>query len=179
MKQIIINLTQLTEPILKIEIDEPTEILGLFIGTGNDSCQFRLEVIHKQPQLSSLTLIKAVLFDQAQFDFEGDIIIKTGAKYTDSYLKAAVLMLSRQAKARAVPALEIMENDVKGGHGATVGRVDEEELFYLSSRGLSRTEATRVLVNGFLRDLIDRVTDQAQLTKLSQYLKKLPDEPSK
>jgi Fe-S cluster assembly protein SufD len=76
-------------------------------------------------------------------------------------------MLSKQARADVVPALEIMENDVKGGHGATVGQVDEEELFYLMSKGLSRSQATRVLVSGFLRDVTDKIQDQQILKSIN------------
>lgn len=172
MKQILLDLSQ---PLVQIVVDEPTEIFGLFVGKGDDARKVRLEVIHNRPNLNSLTLVKAVLFDNSHFDFEGDIIINTGAKYTDSYLKAGVMMMSRHAHARAVPSLEIMENDVKGGHGATIGQVSEEELFYLTSRGLTRELATNILVQGFVRDIVEKINDE-KISKLVEIeLEKLPN----
>lgn len=150
-----------------IEITEPTEIYGLFIGSGEESRQQELRVVHRKPNLSSLVTVKAVLLDKSQFDFTGTLQIETGAKGTDTYLRADVLMLSDNAHARAVPALEIEETDVKGGHGATVGKLDQDLLFYLTSRGLSRREATTLMVEGFLAGLASK----AELTKLKSKLK--------
>jgi Fe-S cluster assembly protein SufD len=161
MKQIILDLTKNTEEgkVDEIEISEDTEILGLFAGKGDAAIEKRLKIIHKKPNLNSNILVKAVLWDKSHFDFEGDLVIERGARNTNTYLKADVLILSDRARARAVPSLEISEDEVKGGHGATVGQVDEEQLFYLTSRGLSHKEAEKVLVDGFLRDLVEKVDD--------------------
>ncbi len=154
MKKIIIDFKKENQ---EIEIKEDTEIFGLFIGKNEDFVKNNIKIIHKKPDLHSYVLVKAVLWDKSRFDFEGDLVIEKGARNTDTYLKADVLVMSDDASARAVPSLEISEDEVKGGHGATVGQVDQEQLFYLRSRGLSEKAAEEVLVEGFIKDIIDRM----------------------
>jgi len=156
MKQIILDLSHDNT----IEITEDTELLGLFIGKNDEKLVSRLDVIHNKPNLKSLTLIKAVVYDNSRFDLEGKLIIRKGAKFTDAYLKIDVLLMDEDATARAVPSLEITEDDVKGGHGATIGQLDAEQLFYLSSRGLSRKAAEKTLVEGFIQDLLQKVAQR-------------------
>lgn len=155
MKQLIIDVTNNQE----IEITEDTQILGLYLGKNNQKVNAQIKIIHKKPNLHSSTLIKTVLFDQAEFNLLGDIIIKKGAYLTDAYLKMDVLIMSPNAKATAVPSLEITENNVKGGHGATISRLDPEQIFYLQTRNLQKKEAESVLVEGFILDLIRKITD--------------------
>lgn len=157
MKKIILDLTEAKQV---LEISEDTEIFGLFIGHGTEQIKGTLEIVHRKPDLKSLTLIKAVVYDQASFDLTGNLVIKKGAKLTDAYLRIDALMMSTESRARAVPSLEITENDVKGGHGATVGQVDQEQLFYLQSRGLNRNEAEEVLVEGFIADIKEKISGE-------------------
>jgi Fe-S cluster assembly protein SufD len=156
MKQIILDLTK---PSQTIEITEDSEVLGLFIGRDHQQIQTLLNVVHNLPHVKSLTAIKAVIYDDSRFDMEGKLIINKGAKDTDSYLRIDVLIMSEGAYARAVPGLEITENDVNSGHGATVGQVDKEQLFYLQSRGLTKSQAEQILVEGFVKDLLDRIKE--------------------
>lgn len=69
-----------------------------------------------------------------------------------------MLIIGTKASARAIPSLEITEESVKGGHGATVGNIDEEHLYYLQSRGLSASMAQKMLVEGFIKDILDRIS---------------------
>jgi Fe-S cluster assembly protein SufD len=154
MKQIILDLQQNYH---KIEITEDTEIYGLFVGKGVQKIVSKLDVIHKKPNLVSNTTIKAVVYDQSKFDMEGNLVIDTGAKNTDAYLRIDVLIMDSSASARAVPSLEITEDSVKGGHGATVGEIDKEQLFYLRSRGLSEDIAKQTLAEGFIKDIRDKM----------------------
>lgn len=78
------------------------------------------------------------------------IDIENGAENSNAYLKADVLMLSDEARAHVVPSLEIKENDIKASHGATITKINEEQIFYMMSRGLSRTKAKKLIVEGFL-----------------------------
>lgn len=126
----------------------------MYIGKGKTKISTTLNVVHKLPNLKSLTTIKAVLFDNSSIDIIGNLVIQKGAKNTDAYLRLDALMMSPTAKAKVVPGLEITENDVKGGHGATVGRVNMEQLFYLRSRGISLKMAEKLLVNGFLANIL-------------------------
>lgn len=155
MKKVVLDLTK---PDQEIVISEDTEIYGVFVGRNSQKLKTELRVIHNKPNLRSLTIVKAVVYDESEFDMLGNLIIQTGAKFTDAYLRLDALIMSETAKARVVPSLEITENDVKGGHGATVGQVDSEQLFYLQSRGLSRKKAEDLLVEGFLGDIIVRIS---------------------
>jgi Fe-S cluster assembly protein SufD len=169
-KQILVDLRQ---PKIELEVTEDCEILGILVGNGKEEVNCELIVRHRRPQLQSLVLVKAVLTGKSKFDFEGKLVIERGAKQTDTYLKASVLMLSPTAKAVATPSLEIMETDVKGGHGATVGQVDQDQLFYLQSRGLDYETATQTLVDGFLADVAARFTSAEAKQKLNLELQKL------
>lgn len=140
-----------------IEVSEDSEIIGIFVGKGDMKLTTTLNVVHTLPNLRSLTTIKAVVFDNSSFDMTGNLVIMKGAKNTDAYLRLDALMMSSTAKARVVPGLEITENDVKGGHGATVGRVNKEQLFYLRSRGISQKRAEKLLVNGFLAEILSKI----------------------
>lgn len=154
MKKILLDLTK---PNQDIEITQDSEIYGLFVGKKDESLVTRLSIIHKKPNLKSLTMIKAVVYDHSNFDATGNLIIQKGAKHTDAYLRLDALIMSEDASARVVPGLEITENDVKGGHGATVGMVDKEQLFYLQSRGLDQAQAEKLLVVGFLYDITQKI----------------------
>lgn len=165
MKQIILDLTK---PDQSIEVTENSELIGLFVGKGTDKLESLLKVVHSKPHLNSLTSIKAVIYDKAYFDMEGMLVINTGAADTDAYLRIDVLLMSEKAGARAVPSLEITEDSVKGGHGATVGQIDREQLFYLTSRGIPAKDAEALLVEGFVRELIERVEDETERTKMME-----------
>ncbi|KXK26135.1 MAG: FeS cluster assembly protein SufD [candidate division WS6 bacterium OLB20] len=165
MKQIILDLSQ---PEQTVEITENSELIGLFVGRDSEKLSSLLKVVHKKPELQSLTSIKAVVYDDAYFDMEGMLVIETGARNTDAYLRIDVLLMSEQAGARAVPSLEITEDNVKGGHGATVGQIDREQLFYLTSRGLPRSQAETLLVEGFVQELLDRIEDETVREQFAQ-----------
>ena len=115
MKQVVLDLTK---PNQQVEITEDTEVLGLFEGRGDDQLKTNLDIVHKKPYLTSRVFIKAVVFDRANFDIEAKMVIERGATQTDSYLKVDALIMDETAKARAVPSLEISEDNVKGGHGS-------------------------------------------------------------
>lgn len=140
----------LTKPEQNIEVSSNTRFTASYIGRGVSNLACKLNFVHNLPGKKSDIHIKAVLYDSAKLDIRGNLVINRGAKQTDSYLKIDVLLVSQTAKAVAIPGLEIMEDEVKGGHGATVGTIDSEQLFYLTSRGLNEAEAIEILVEGFL-----------------------------
>jgi Fe-S cluster assembly protein SufD len=85
------------------------------------------------------------------------IRVEEDAQKTNAYQENRNLLLSADAHADSIPGLEIMANDVRCTHGATIGRVNREELFYLMTRGLTRQEAERLIVRGFFQDILDRI----------------------
>ncbi|MDO8552324.1 MAG: SufD family Fe-S cluster assembly protein [bacterium] len=141
----------------RILMDAPggsVKVLCIFFAKKG---MFKLEteVIHDAPNTFSRTLVKGVLDGDAVANYEGLVVIKKGAKNADADLNEHAILLSQGARAGAIPRLEVLENEVKAGHGATVGKVGEEELFYLATRGLSRKEAKKMIVRGFLESFVD------------------------
>lgn len=137
-------------------IEEDTQYVTLFVGKEGESVTSNIKFIHQKPNLLSNILIKCILFDNAKCDICGDLVIEKGSRQTDAYLKIDILLMSERASARAIPGLEITEDDVKGGHGASIGPVDSEQLYYLQSRGISETEAERLLAEGFIQDAVNK-----------------------
>lgn len=135
-----------------INISTDTELTGLYIGKGKSSIKTKLKITHAVPNIVSRISIKSVLYDEASFDIEPVVVIEDDAANTDTYLKVDVLLLSDHARARAIPSLEIKHDQVKGGHGATIGHVDAQQLQYLMSRGLSRAQAQELIVKAFIQD---------------------------
>ncbi len=128
-------------------------IVGIFLGTGNQSVIFNTNVVHKGQKTKSLTTIRGVFHDRSSFSNDGVVRIDKGAKGADGYFASKILLFDN-AKGRSVPSLEIDENDLKAGHASTVGRPDEQQLFYLRSRGLSEKEAEKLLISGFFDPLL-------------------------
>ncbi|MDQ5823536.1 MAG: Fe-S cluster assembly protein SufD [Chloroflexota bacterium] len=102
-------------------------------------------------------LFKGAVRDVARLGFEGIIKVEHGAQRTDSYLTMNTLFLSEGAKASSIPGLEILADNVKCSHGATVGTVQEQEVFYLMSRGIDRVTAEKLIVGGFFEPVIDEM----------------------
>jgi len=130
-------------------------LLALLIGKKTDKLNIATNIVHKKPNTHSKIIVKGALNENAFVNFDGLVRIEKGAKGTNAWLGAHILLLSDKAKGRAVPSLEILENDIKAGHAATVGRVNDLELFYLMSRGLSKKAARSLIVHGFLESLIN------------------------
>ncbi len=129
------------------------KVLCLFLAKKG-TFKLETEVVHDAPNTFSRTLVKGVLDGNAVANYEGLVTIKKGSKNADADLNEYAILLSPNARAGAIPRLEVLENEVKAGHGATVGKVGEDELFYLATRGLARNEAKKLIVHGFLESFI-------------------------
>jgi len=130
------------------------EIGGGFVGRDRERLAVEIEVIHKAKNTTAKTQIRGVVDDEAQARIVGTIRVLPGAVKTNSFLTEKILILSDKARAEAVPNLEIEADDVKCSHAATVGKIDEEQLFYLMSRGLRRSQAEAMMVEGFLAPVV-------------------------
>ncbi len=130
------------------------KFLMLLLGGEMDRLDLKANIYHEQPNTRSQVIVRGALSDSAFVNFDGLVKIEPGAKGTNAWLAAHILLLSDKAKGRAVPSLEILENDIKAGHATTVGRVNDLELFYLMSRGLSAATSKRLIVQGFLQSMI-------------------------
>lgn len=116
-------------------------------------------VDHQMPNCTSRQIVRGVLDDQARGVFQGKVIVARDAQKTDGNQMSRALLLSRKCEADAKPELEIYADDVVCSHGATVGELDDNHLFYLMSRGISKPEARQILIEAFLSDVLDDVED--------------------
>ncbi len=137
-------------------------ILGAIVLNKTDDLTVNINISHNAPDTFSDTLVKSVLTDQAHGKFYGLVSIKNGAKNTNTYFREDALLLSKKAKAEAIPALEIDENEVKAGHASTVGPIDSEQLFYLQSRGITQEEAKKLIVKGYLTPVLEKLPVKEQ-----------------
>jgi len=129
------------------------EIGGVFVGKGGEEKRVKIEIVHKVAHTRARTSLKGVAYDKAKVVFEGRIRVMKNCPDTNSFLTERILLLSDEARAETVPDLEIESDDVKCSHAATVSQIDEGQIFYLMSRGLSRKVAEEMIVEGFLGEL--------------------------
>ena len=131
---------------------------GLYVVAGSRFVDNHMRVEHRQPHTTSHQLYKGVLDDRARSVFNGRIHVHQAAQKTDAKQTNRNLLLSRSALANSNPQLEIFADDVRCTHGSTIGRLDEDALFYLRARGLPREEAHGMLVYAFARELVDKAS---------------------
>jgi len=134
-----------------------SRVTGAYFADGDQHLDYDTFQEHAAPNTESDFAFKGALRERATAVWRGMIRVEEDAQKTNAYQENRNLLLSDQAHADSIPGLEIMANDVRCTHGATLGRVDREELFYLMARGLSRAEAERLIVRGFFQDVLDRI----------------------
>jgi Fe-S cluster assembly protein SufD len=145
---------------LKASLEGPgarSDMLGLYFGREDQHFDHNTRQDHVAPNANSDLLYKGALYDRSHGVFRGIIRVHKGAQRTDAYQTNRSLLLSPDARAESLPNLEIEADDVRCSHGATVSQLDEEELFYLMSRGLTRRQAERLVVFGFFGEVLDRL----------------------
>ncbi|HEY0790774.1 MAG TPA: Fe-S cluster assembly protein SufD [Chthoniobacterales bacterium] len=134
-----------------------SDMLAVTVAGQDQEFDQRTHQDHLKPNTTSDLLYKNALFDDARTIFSGLIKVEPGAHRTDAYQKVRNLLLSENAEANSLPGLEILADDVRCTHGATSGQIEEEELFYLKSRGIPLPAAQRLIVRGFLNEVLDRL----------------------
>jgi len=134
-----------------------SRVTGAYFADGTQHLDYDTFQEHIAPNCESDFAFKGALRDEATAVWRGMIRVEPNAQKTNAYQECRNLMLSPTTHAVPIPGLEIMANDVRCTHGATVGRVDREDLFYLMSRGLTRPEAERLIVRGFFQNVLDRI----------------------
>ena len=148
------------------------EIVGVYFAENEQKFCFDTLQKHIAPHCNSNLHFKGVLTDNAQTSFEGLIRVHKGAQKTDAYQKNQNILLSNGARADSLPELEIEADDVRCTHGATVGPIRQEDLFYLMSRGLSRKEATRLLTLGFFSEVVDKISVEDVRNEVMNFIEK-------
>jgi Fe-S cluster assembly protein SufD len=134
-----------------------SRVTGAYFADGEQHLDYDTFQEHIAPDTESDFAFKGALRDTATAVWRGMIRVERDAQKTNAYQECRNLMLSPTTHAVPIPGLEILANDVRCTHGATVGRVDREQLFYLMARGLPRPVAERLIVRGFFQDVLDRI----------------------
>lgn len=143
---------------------------GLWMLRRNRTAHTHVTIEHVAPHTHSMQLFKGVLNDISHSSFEGKILVQKEAQKTDAYQLNNNLILSQGAIANSKPNLEVFADDVKASHGATVSQLDEEQLFYLSTRGIGKNEASHLLVGGFCREMIEQIPYLSVLKKMQRHI---------
>jgi Fe-S cluster assembly protein SufD len=130
---------------------------GFYFADGDQHLDHDTRQDHLAPHTTSDLLFKGALMEQSRSVWRGMIYVAPGAQKTDGYQANRNLILSKEARADSIPGLEILADDVRCTHGATVGQLEEEPVYYLMSRGLPRHEAEKLVVEGFFAPIMDRV----------------------
>ncbi len=131
------------------------DILSALFLNKNEHQEIKTCINHLAPNSESYQRVKNVLNSESRGIFQGKIFVKDIAQKTNAYQLSKALLLNDNAEFNSKPELEIYADDVKCSHGSTSGSIDEESLHYLMTRGLSRENSSKLLVKGFLNDIID------------------------
>lgn len=157
---------------VKVRLLEPKAscaLSGLYLGVDKNQVEQHMLVEHLAQDTQSYSVFKGILNDHSKAVFDGRIHVAKEAQRTDAKLKNKNILLSEEAELVTKPELEILADDVKCAHGATVGHLDEATLFYLQSRGLAISKARQVLLLAFVNDVIDGSATTALSEHLQQY----------
>lgn len=143
---------------------------GLYMGHYNQHLDHQTKIDHAKPHCTSQELYKGILDDQARGVFNGQILVRPDAQKTFSSLTNQNLLLSKQAHVDTKPLLEIFADDVKCSHGATIGRLDENQIFYMRSRGLDESLSRHLLTYGFASEVLHHIEHRALRAHLEEIL---------
>ena len=135
-------------------------INGIHLLSKNKHHEIRTNTNHSYENTKSYQLIKSVIDDSSKSVYQGKIYVDSKAQKTDGYQLSKAVLLNEQAEFNAKPELEIYADDVKCSHGSASGSLDEDSIFYLMSRGLDQKTAKELLINGFLLDVVEKITDE-------------------
>ncbi|MBP5211210.1 MAG: SufD family Fe-S cluster assembly protein [Bacteroidales bacterium] len=134
-------------------------LYGIYLGSNAENISFDIVVEHQDPESHSKQLFKGILSDNATAEFSGLIKVDPDSQKTEAYQENHTLLLNDNARINTKPQLEIYADDVICSHGASVGRLDKDELFYLRSRGISLQEAVKMQQMAFLNDILEQIDD--------------------
>ena len=132
---------------------------GIFSINNNKHHEIRTTINHLTENTKSYQLIKSVLEDSSRAVYQGKIFVNSKAQKTDGYQLSKAILLNKDSEFNAKPELEIYADDVKCSHGSASGSLNEDSIFYLMSRGLNYQQSRELLINGFLLDVVEKITD--------------------
>jgi Fe-S cluster assembly protein SufD len=161
-----------------IEVDlqgegSSAKILGVIVGKGEDDIVLNTLQKHSAANTTSDLLVKGVFFDKSKFKYRGLIEIDKDAQNSNAFQQENNLVLSKDVDIDTRPELEIEANEVRCTHAATVGQIDEEQIYYMTTRGLTQTQAKELIIEGFLGEVISRISDRKIRKSVDEKVKKL------
>ena len=136
-----------------------SDLHALWFATGTAQIVLNTRIEHSVPDCRSFQLVKGIASDRGQGVFTGEIYVAPDAQHTVALQQSRNMLLGEQARIQTRPQLEIYADDVKCSHGATVGQMDDEAIFYMRQRGLSDIEARRLQIQGFANDIIRHISN--------------------
>lgn len=145
-------------------------IYGVFVNSQDHAIKLHTLQQHEAEGTTSNLLVKSVLLGASSFSYDGAIRVEKGGQKTDAYQRNENLLLSDAAFAQSKPSLEILADDVRCTHGATLGSVDAEQLFYLATRGIAPHQAKYLIVEGFLESVLAKVADTEKVDTIKKIL---------
>lgn len=148
------------------------QILGVFIGRKDEQFTIHTRQLHKAANTTSDLLIKSVLYDSSRLNYDGLIKIEKQGQGSDAYQRNENLVMNENVRVDTKPELEILANSVRCTHGATVGKINKDQLFYLQSRGLSTKQAQKLIIEGFFESVIEKIKDHQLQKKVRDKINK-------
>lgn len=167
--------SRLTKAFLDLDMrgqGSDAELLGIYFPTGRQHIDHQTLQLHRVANCRSDLLFNGALKNRARSVYMGYIKVLPGAQKTDAYQRNGNLILDGTARADSIPGLEIEADDVRCTHGATAAQVEDEYVFYLMARGLSRVQAERMIVQGFFQAVLDRVPVESVVAKLERVIER-------
>lgn len=143
------------------------DIFGAYVCGGDEKVKISVDMHHDLPHCNSRQLFKGIAGGSSKVDFYGKIIVAKDAQRTEAYQENHNILLSDGAKVDTKPQLEIYADDVKCSHGATIGRLNEEEQFYMRSRGITLEDAKVLQMISFIAPVLENIPDETQREALS------------
>jgi Fe-S cluster assembly protein SufD len=154
------HVTKQTLDIITAEQGSDMRHTGLYFTEGREHLDLFTTDRHEQGHTTGDTVWKGALTGRSRASYEGLIEIIPGAQETHTYLQTHQMLLSQEAKGDAIPSLIVKTDNVSASHGGTVGELDEDQIFYMNTRGLPRSEAVRILVEGYFEEVVQRLEDE-------------------
>jgi Fe-S cluster assembly protein SufD len=155
------RLTKQTLDIVTAERGSDMRHTGLYFTEGDEHLDLFTTDLHEQGDTTGDTVWKGALAGQSRASYEGLIQIDYGAQNSHTYLQTHSMLLSPKAKGDAIPSLIVKTDNVSASHGGTVGEIDEEQVYYMMTRGISRRDAVRTLVEGYFEEVVQRLHDES------------------
>ncbi len=147
-------------------------LYGAYVCGGSENVKIAVDMYHDVPHCNSRQLFKGIAGGSSRVDFYGKIIVAEDAQRTEAYQENHNILLSEEAKVDTKPQLEIYADDVKCSHGATIGRLNEEEQFYMRSRGISLEDAKVLQMISFIAPVLENIPDESEREALADNFEK-------